>query len=120
VQAPVPSSSRAKRSDVLAIEDAADAMSIERFCQRHDISQPTYFKLRQLGLGPDEMRFGRVVRISDEAARRWRAAREKPSGAEAKNVAADAAAIRKKSMAAAEKSVTSAAHVSNQRKVRRK
>src|SRR5271169_6187819 len=66
----------------------ADAFTIGEFCKRNRISPPTYFKLRQAGLGPPEMRIGTVVRISREAAAAWRAARENPVGAEAEAVAA--------------------------------
>ena len=47
------------------------------FCAAHGISEAFYFKLRDQGLGPDEMRLGARVFITHEAAARWRRAREK-------------------------------------------
>ena len=49
------------------------------FCAAHGISEAFYFKLRDQGLGPDEMRLGARVFITHEAAERWRRAREKAS-----------------------------------------
>ena len=53
--------------------------SIASFCAAHGISEAFYFKLRDQGLGPDEMRLGTRVFITHEAAERWRRAREKAS-----------------------------------------
>jgi hypothetical protein len=94
------------------MEDAADAMTVKVFCARNAISAPTYYALRKLGLGPDEIRIGAVVRISREAAARWRAARESPTGAEAEQVARDAALLRERSRRAIYASVASPMHVS--------
>jgi len=52
------------------------AYSIAGFCAAHDISESFYFKLREQGLGPREMRVGARVLISFEAAERWRRDRE--------------------------------------------
>jgi hypothetical protein len=93
-----------------------DAMSISEFCVRHGISKPTYFGLRKLGLAPDEIRIGAIIRISCEAAARWRAERERPAGAEAEQVACKKSELQKRSKVAARTSVASAAHVSNVRR----
>lgn len=61
---------------------APQAYSIDGFCAAHDISPTTYFKLKAEGSAPDEMRVGRRVRISVEAAARWRAEREAQRAAE--------------------------------------
>jgi hypothetical protein len=53
------------------------AFTIKEFCDAHRISPAMYFKLRDAGLGPREMRAGRRVTISLEAATDWRRAREK-------------------------------------------
>jgi hypothetical protein len=53
------------------------AYSIDEFAAAHGLSVAMYFKLRNLGLGPDEMRVGRRRLISFEAAERWRRQREK-------------------------------------------
>lgn len=55
------------------------ASSIKTFCREHEISESFYFKLKNRGLGPDEMHVGNKVLITDEAAKAWRAAREAAS-----------------------------------------
>jgi hypothetical protein len=50
--------------------------SVASFCEAHGISQAFYFKLKNQGLGPDEMRLGSRVFITHEAAARWRTVRE--------------------------------------------
>jgi hypothetical protein len=52
------------------------AYTIPEFCTAHRISQAMYFKLRAAGFGPREMRAGRRVTVSLEAAVQWRRARE--------------------------------------------
>jgi hypothetical protein len=58
------------------------AYSIKQFCLAHALSEAMYFKLKALGLGPDEMEVGRRRIISIEAAARWRAKRETHEPAE--------------------------------------
>ena len=53
-----------------------DAYSIRRFCERHDISEAFFHKLRGLGLAPVVMKVGARTLISREAAARWRGERE--------------------------------------------
>jgi hypothetical protein len=53
-----------------------DCYSIVEFCNRHRITRQFYHRLRNRGLGPREMRLGRRVLITKEAAAAWRAARE--------------------------------------------
>jgi|SRR6516225_4701867 hypothetical protein len=50
--------------------------SIASFCRAHGISEAFYFKLRQEGRGPREMRLGTRVFITHESAARWRIERE--------------------------------------------
>jgi hypothetical protein len=57
----------------------ADAFTIEEFCQRHRISLQFYYKLRQRGLTPREIRVGSCVLVSREAAEQWRREREAPT-----------------------------------------
>jgi hypothetical protein len=52
------------------------AYNIKQFCQAHSIGVRFYFKLKRMGLGPDETQLGKRVLITVEAAARWRAARE--------------------------------------------
>ena len=54
----------------------AAAYSIREFCVSHRLSESMYFKLRNQGLGPDEMSVGSRRIISFEAAERWRRERE--------------------------------------------
>jgi len=49
------------------------------FCKAHGLSESFYHKLKNEGLGPDELRLGSKVLITHEAAARWRAARERAS-----------------------------------------
>jgi hypothetical protein len=51
--------------------DTRFSSSITEFCSRHRIGRTTYFSLRKRGLGPKEIRFGRVVRISAQAEAEW-------------------------------------------------
>jgi hypothetical protein len=51
--------------------------TISSFCAAHLISEAFYFKLKNLGLGPNEMHLGSRVFITFEAASAWRKAREK-------------------------------------------
>lgn len=48
-------------------------LTIERFCHRNLISRSFYFTLKKAGLGPAEMRIGRLVRIDRAAEREWKA-----------------------------------------------
>jgi hypothetical protein len=57
------------------------AYSIPEFCTAHRICEAFYYKLRAAGLGTREMRTGRKVTISMEAAKEWRRARENASQA---------------------------------------
>jgi hypothetical protein len=55
--------------------------SIKSFCLAHGISESMYFKLREQGQGPREMRLGNRVFITHEAAARWRIEREAATAA---------------------------------------
>jgi hypothetical protein len=57
------------------------AYSIAEFCIAHRISSAMYFKLKQQGFAPVEMRCGKRVLISIEAAAAWRRTREAAAGA---------------------------------------
>jgi hypothetical protein len=65
-----------RRLNQNAGDDATDAFSIRTFCQRHQLSQSFYFKIKKLGLGPREMAVGKRILISREAAADWRRERE--------------------------------------------
>jgi hypothetical protein len=53
-----------------------DAFSIASFCERHDLSIATYYRMRAVDKGPAETRLGSHILISREAAERWRKQRE--------------------------------------------
>ena len=52
------------------------ALSIKEFCDAHGISVTYYYKMRNQGTAPREMRVGRRWLISQEAAAAWRKWRE--------------------------------------------
>ena len=70
------SSTRDERPPIRGPPVPAAAYSIREFCAAHRLSESMYFKLRNQGLGPDEMSVGSRRIISFEAAERWRRARE--------------------------------------------
>jgi hypothetical protein len=57
------------------------SLTIPEFCAAEQISEPTYYKMRSLGLGPQEMRFPglRAVRITPQARDAWRKRMENPT-----------------------------------------
>jgi hypothetical protein len=55
------------------------AFSIPEFCALHRISTSYYFLLRQRNEAPEELRIGRRILISAEAAAAWRTERTKVS-----------------------------------------
>ena len=63
--------------------------SVASFCVAHGISQALYFKLRNQGLGPDEMHLGSRIFITFESAAKWRAEREAATAAEIRDSVID-------------------------------
>ena len=55
------------------------AYSIRQFCQAHNISVDTYFRMQRAGFGPATMKVGGRTLISIEAAAAWRRDREAAS-----------------------------------------
>jgi hypothetical protein len=53
------------------------ALSIRDFCDAHDLSRTLFDKLVREGRGPELMHVDGIVRISAEAAARWRRQMEK-------------------------------------------
>lgn len=86
--------------------------SIPQWCRHRNISLPTYYKLKEQGLGPAEMRFLTLVRITAEADAAWEKARQSPNATEANAVAKTAQAMRKRAKRAAEHAIESEKHVS--------
>jgi hypothetical protein len=58
-----------------------DAYSIQEFCRRHNISNGTYYNLKNRGQGPREARAMTRVLITKEAAADWRKQIETPQSA---------------------------------------
>jgi hypothetical protein len=52
--------------------DNKQAYSVTAFCQLNSISRALYYKMRAEGKAPTEIRVGRRVLISQEAAAEWR------------------------------------------------
>jgi hypothetical protein len=63
------------------------SFSIETWCDRHDVSRSTYYKLKAANKAPRTMEVLGCVRISEDADREWVRARE----AEAVSAASEAA-----------------------------
>jgi hypothetical protein len=61
----------------------AQAFTIDEFCAAHRISREQYFKMQREKWGPDVMVVGTRRVISNEAAERWRRAREQAAQAAA-------------------------------------
>jgi hypothetical protein len=53
------------------LASSGGSKTIEEFCRDNRISRSFYYKMRNAGVGPDEMRFGTIVRITREAEARW-------------------------------------------------
>jgi hypothetical protein len=87
-------------------------ISRKDFCIRNKISDCTFFKLQREGRGPRVMHVGRTIRITLEAERDWRAAREQPSDAEARLLKREAEARQRRARKAAAASVAGAEHIS--------
>jgi excisionase family DNA binding protein len=64
----------------------SEFMTVEQFCERYGFSRSHYFRMRDRGEGPKEVRAGRLVRITKEALSEWEKAHtrqaEPPSPAE--------------------------------------
>jgi predicted DNA-binding transcriptional regulator AlpA len=58
----------AKRTDN---GEAKLTLTIAQFCSLVPMSQAMYFRMKRAGQGPQELRIGRHVRISKQAAEAW-------------------------------------------------
>lgn len=93
-------------------EPDRQAFTIQEFCFRNGISVCTFYKLKEQDRAPRLMLLGRAIRISIEAERDWRAARERPSDTEARLLQREAEARERSARKAAKMSVASNRHVS--------
>ena len=71
-------STEAQTKEAPESTEERDAYSIEEFCRRHNISNGTYYNLKNSGQGPREGRARKRVLISKEAAADWRKQIETP------------------------------------------
>lgn len=70
--------------DRMPTTPATASLSVDQFCERYGITKRWYFKLRDRGEGPAEVRIGtRKIRITEAAAAEWEA--QHTSQHEAKN-----------------------------------
>ena len=53
-------------------KDQDRSQTLSEFCDAENFSLPYYFKLRRLGLGPEELRINGLIRIVPEARVEWR------------------------------------------------
>ena len=95
------------------------SLTVPEFCTRHNVSRASYYKLRRLGLGPDEMRMPGtcIVRITPEADRAWRERMTELSKSEA--VALEARRRQQQAVVAATASADSDKHVSRRNAARK-
>jgi hypothetical protein len=75
-----------------------DSLNIKEFCEKEGIFEPTYFKLREQGLGPDEMRYPgmHIVRITERSRLKWQDMMHNPPPDKAELVASITAKLRAK------------------------
>lgn len=57
-------------------EPTLGAYTIPGFCRSHGLSLAMYYKMKALGLAPDEMEMGRRRGVSVKSAAKWRRKRE--------------------------------------------
>jgi hypothetical protein len=69
----------AKRSNGKGDINPEGALTIDQICALDNFGRGWYFRMRDLGLGPEEMRAGKKILISPDARKRWHAKLEKLS-----------------------------------------
>jgi hypothetical protein len=92
------------------------ALTIRQFCILENIAVATYYKMRRLGYGPDEMRVPgtALVRITQRARHDWHARIEQLGKSEGAEL--EAARRRAQTAAAGKRAAESPLHVSQRRK----
>ena len=99
-----------------AENESLGSYTIKQFCQRHQMAKSTYAGMQKQGVGPREIRYGRLVRISADAEAAWMRAMENPSGKFAAIVDASRKRLVQRGRTAAMAAVKSQHHVSKQRR----
>lgn len=96
------------------------SFSIDEFLKRNHLSLGTYYKLKNAGRGPAEMRLGpQLVRISAAAESAWHARMSNPDGPEAALKKMMQARATQRSKHAGALASLSPAHVSNVARMKR-
>ena len=52
------------------------SLTIDQWCEKHNLSRSTFYKLKKLGKAPRIIKVLEAVRITEDADREWCAARE--------------------------------------------
>src|SRR5262245_61446189 len=103
---------------VLSEDHREPALTIRQFCILENIAVATYYKMRRLGYGPDEMRVPgtALVRITQRARRDWHARIEQLGKSEGAEL--EAARRHAQTAAAGKRAAESPLHVSKRRRHR--
>jgi hypothetical protein len=97
-------------------EDRKRSESIPEFCLAEGISKSSYYKLKKLGLAPDELRppGTAIVRITTQARTAWHMRMEELRKSQAAEL--EAARRHAQTAAAGKRAAASPLHISNRRK----
>ena len=90
--------------------------TIPEFCKSEGISEPTYYKLRALGLAPTELRYLSIVKITYAERIAWQQKLMNPTGELAQKLSEIATRKVAQGRKAAAASVASPRHISNRRR----
>lgn len=52
------------------------SLTIDQWCEKHNLSRSTFYKLRKIGKAPRIIKVMECIRITEDADREWCAARE--------------------------------------------
>jgi predicted DNA-binding transcriptional regulator AlpA len=52
------------------------SLTIDQWCEKHNLSRSTFYKLKKVGKAPRILKVLEAVRITEDADREWCAARE--------------------------------------------
>src|SRR5262245_39608672 len=101
---------------VLSEDNHERALTIRQFCILENMAVATYYKMRRLGYGPDEMRVPgtALVRITQRARRDWHARIEQLGKSEGAEL--EAARRHGQTAAAGKRAAESPLHVSKRRR----
>ena len=66
-------------SDFEKPASSGGSKTIEEFCRDNRISRSFYYKMKHAGIGPDEMRYNTIVRITHAAETAWQRRGEQAS-----------------------------------------